>query len=277
MNVIATVLWTLSSLTDGFIAAVLLLLRVNEFLGSIIIGACFYATTVLRYLLKCLYQAYIELTFFCQDIVSFVGFIINVTDALVHGSADCVVKTFDALLRLAAFLKTSFVNGCSGVASAACTVVSSCYGFLTLLLNSAVLLLQMLPYTAFQVGRYAFYGVSVTVRSIVTCVTVAVGSVVSAVVSAACVLSQFLFGQPEDVYTGLIILLLTAITLKIAVRARAHQTVWRRLLRLVNAITFRRPQRRRQPSGPRGKPTVSSIYDDVETKHFTTQGQIESP
>ncbi|XP_037528549.1 E3 ubiquitin-protein ligase RNF26-like [Rhipicephalus sanguineus] len=254
MNVIATVLWTFSNLTDGCIAAVYFLLRVNEFLGSIIIGVCFYATTVLRYLVKCLCQAYTELTFFCQDIVSFVGFIVNVTDALVHGSADCVVKTFAALLRLAAFLKTSFANGYYGVASAAYAVVSSCYGFLALLLNSAVLLLQMLPYTAFLFGRYALYGVSVIVRSILTCVTVAVGSVVSAIVTTACVLSQFLFGQPEDVYTGLVILLLTAIILKIAVRARAHQTVWRRLLRLVNAITSRRPQRRRQPSGPRGSP-----------------------
>lgn len=253
MNVISAILWTLSSVTDGCIAAVCLLLRVNELLGSIILGACFYATTVLRYFGKCLCQAYTELTFFCQDIVSFVGFIVNVTDAIVHGSVDCIIKTLSALVRLGAFLKTSFVNGYYGVVSTASVVVSSCYSFLALLLNSAVLLLQMLPYIAVQVGRYALYVVSGIAKFILTCVMAAVDSVVSAIVTTACVLSQFLFGQPGDVYTGLVILLLTAIILKIAVRTRAHRTVWRRVLRLVNTITYWK--RRRQPGGRRGSPS----------------------
>lgn len=255
MNVISAILWTLSSVTDGCIAAVCLLLRVNELLGSIILGACSYATTVLHCFGKCLCQAYTELTFFCQDIVSFVGFIVNVTDAIVHGSADCIIKTLSALVRLGAFLKTSFVNGYYGVVSTASVVVSSCYSFLALLLNSAVLLLQMLPYIAVQVGRYALYVVSGIAKFILTCVMAAVDSVVSAIVTTACVLSQFFFGQPGDVYTGLVILLLTAITLKIAVRARAHRTVWRRVLRVVNTITHWKPQRRQQHSGMRGSPS----------------------
>ncbi|XP_054918007.1 uncharacterized protein [Dermacentor andersoni] len=255
MNVISAILWTFSSLTDGCIAAVCLFLRANELLGSIILDACFYATSVLRCFGKCLCQAYTELTFFCQDIVSFVDFIINVTDAIVHGSVDCIVRTLCALLRLVAFLKTSFVNGYNGVVSTASEVVSSCHSFVALLLNSVVLLLQILPYIAVQVGHYALYVVSEIARFILTCVMAAVGSVVSATVTTACVLSQFLFGQPGDVYTGLVILLLTAIILKIAVRARAHRTVWRRALRLVNTITYWKPQRRRQSSGMRESPS----------------------
>lgn len=254
MDVIETVLWTFRNLADGCIAVFYVLLQVNELLGNIIIGVCVSATSWLRCLGKCLCYAYVELTYCCQDIAFFVCSIVNLTDVLVHGSADCVVKTFDALLHLAAFLKTSFANGCNGMASAACAVLSLCHCFLALLLDSAVLLLQMLPYTAFQVGRFALCGLSVTVKSIKTCVTVAVDFVVSAVVSVACGLSQFLFGQPVDVYTGLGILLLIAVIVKIAVRARAYQTMWILLSRLVNAMGIRRPQQRLQRNRRTEKP-----------------------
>lgn len=254
MNVISAVLCTLNSVTNGCIAAVCLLLRVNELLGSVILSVCFYATTVLRYFVTCLCKAYTELTFFCEDIVSFVGFIVNLTDALVHGSADCIVKTFSACFRFAVSLKASFENGRNGAVSAASEVMSSCYSFLGLLLNSAVLLLQMLPYTAVQVWRYVFYVLCGIATLTTTCIAVAISTVVSAVATTACGLSQFLFGQPGDVYTGLVILLVTAIVVKVAVRARAHRVLWRRLLRLLDAITFRRPQRR-QRSGNRVSPS----------------------
>ncbi|KAH8019028.1 hypothetical protein MRX96_030018 [Rhipicephalus microplus] len=225
MDISETEPWTFRYLVDGCIAVLFGLLQVNDYLGNIIIGVCVSATRWLHCLDNCLCCAYVVLTYCCQDIAFFVCCMVNVTDALVHGSADCVVKTFGALLHLTAFLKTSFANGCNGMASAACAVLSWYHSFLALLMNSAVLLLQMLPYTAFQVGRYALNGVAVTVKSIKTCVTVAVDIFMSAVVYVACGLSQFLFGQPVDVNTGLGILLLIAVIVKIAVRARAHQTV----------------------------------------------------
>lgn len=137
MDVLETEPWIFRNLVDGCIAVLFRLLQVNEYLGNIIIGVCIRATRWLHCLDNCLCCAYVELTYCCQDIAFFVCCIVNVTDALVHGSADCVVKTFGALLHLTAFLKTSFTNGCNGMASAACAVLSWCHSFLALLMNSA--------------------------------------------------------------------------------------------------------------------------------------------
>lgn len=132
MEAVSAVLWTFSSLVDGCVAAVCLFLRINELLGSVTLAALYYATVVVQYLGAGLCQAYRELVFFMQDIVSLVHFIVSVTDILVHGSADCIVMTVTSLSRLSTFLKESFVSGCNGASSAALQVVSSSRNFLGL-------------------------------------------------------------------------------------------------------------------------------------------------
>lgn len=246
MEAVSAVLWTFSSLVDGCVAAVCLFLRINELLGSVTLAALYYATVVVQYLGAGLCQAYRELVFFMQDIVSLVHFIVSVTDILVHGSADCIVMTVTSLSRLSTFLKESFVSGCNGASSAALQVVSSSRNFLGLFFRSALLLLQLLPYTTLQLARYVYYGVFGLVSCICTFVATVTDYVRSVIVTATSDLYQFIFGQPGDVYTGLVILLLTAITLRVAIRAEVHRFIWHAMWRLVFTLRARALQRRRQ-------------------------------
>lgn len=245
MEVLSAVLRSFSSLTDGCVTVVCWFLRINEHLGSVILGACLYAVSVAQLFLDGFNIAYTELILFMKDIVCLVYAAANVVDMLVRGSADCVVGAFSGLLFVATFLKTSVVNGCSSVFLAVTQAVQSCGSFLVLVTKSALFLVKLLPCMVRQLANYLYLGVC----GVAACIAAVCDFVESAVITVACALWDFLFGQPEDVYAGLLILFLSALIALVLVRARAHRTLWQGVRRVVDTVCARRRRGQRRRSG----------------------------
>ncbi|KAM7303794.1 E3 ubiquitin-protein ligase RNF26 [Ixodes scapularis] len=160
MEAASNVLWTFSTLADGCVTAVSLLLRLNELVGAVLLSAvlrlCSVVAQISTSLYHGLYYACRDFVYFLEDIVVLVRSVVSAVDCAVHGITVCVLLAYTSIIRAIVFIYDVITSTWDLIVAGLFYVSSSVSSLVSLLLGSTLLLLQLLPFAVCQTALYAY-------------------------------------------------------------------------------------------------------------------------
>ncbi|CAN7989862.1 unnamed protein product [Ixodes pacificus] len=266
MEAASNVLWTFSTLADGCVAAVSLLLRLNELVGAILLSAvlrlCSVVAQISTSLYHGLYYACRDFLYFLEDIVALVRSVVSAVDCAVHGITVCVVLAYASIIRAIVFIHDVITSTWDLIVTGVFYVSSSVSSLVSLLLGSTLLLLQLVPFAVCQTALYA-YSSAVSVLTGVVGLFVAACTVTWGTASrTVCSVRTLFWKQPRDVYAGFAIACVLAAAVRLTFRFQLHRRLFQRLAAL-------RPPRRRRPSrraGPDRSPPFTMTLRSTQRR-----------
>lgn len=236
MEAIKDVIWCLNTLADGCGALASVLLRFNELVGARVLAFVLLLCDSIGHFSRNLgygvYYLYKDFVLFLNDIAFAVVSVGSTVEDAIDGTAQCVVLVVRMVHSLV-YLVMAAITATIGVVLAAVIYVWSSIGYLLLLLlRSCLLLLQLLPYTLSQAFICTCRGLAYLAdgawQSVIATVAFFSGAAVGSVGSVR----TFVWTQPRDVYSGIAILCVCLVLVRLGSRLNLHGRLARRIAAL---------------------------------------------